>query len=60
MSAGMAHKSEYLERFLIWYHFIQAKTSPSRITTVKTPPKKAPAEEELELVTGHGVGVVLG
>ena len=60
ISAGMAHKSEYLECFLIWYHFIQAKASPSRITTRKIPPKKAPTEsEELELETGHGfVGVV--
>ena len=59
ISAGMAHKSEYLECFLIWYHFIQAKASPSRITTRKIPPKKAPTEsEELELETGHGFGVV--
>jgi len=26
---------------------------------VKTPPKKAPADEALELVTGHGVGLVV-
>jgi len=59
ISAGMAHKSEYLECFLIWYHFIQAKASPSRITTRKIPPKKAPTEpEELEVETGHGFGVV--
>ena len=59
ISAGMAHKSEYLECFLIWYHLIQAKASPSRITTRKIPPKKAPTEsEELELETGHGFGVV--
>jgi len=44
----MVHKSEYLECFLIWYHFIQAKPRTSRITTSKTPPKKAPTAEELE------------
>jgi len=56
----MDHMSEYLEQFLIWYHLIQAKTSPSRISTRKIPPKKArAADEALELVTGHGVGVVL-
>jgi len=41
-------KSKYLEYFLIWYHLITAKARASRITTVKIPPKKARATEELE------------
>ena len=48
MSPMFAEKSKYLEYFLSWYHVIQAKPSASRITTVKIPPKKARAAEELE------------
>merc|ERR1712037_759460 len=59
LSPMFALRQKYLEYFLRWYHFIQAKASPSRITTRKIPPKKAPTEsDELELETGHGFGVV--
>jgi len=60
LSPMFALRQKYLEYFLRWYHFIQAKASPSRITTRKIPPKKAPTEEELELETEHGFGVVVG
>merc|ERR1719510_1643973 len=52
-------KSWYLKNFLLWYHLMRAKTSTSRSTTMKTPPKKASAGEELELVAVHGIGVVV-
>ena len=56
----LAEKSKYFEYFLNWYHLMKAKASASRISTMKTPPKKARAnEEELELVAVHGIGVIV-
>ena len=52
----LAEKSKYFEYFLNWYHLMKAKASASRISTMKTPPKKARANEELELVAVHGDG----
>merc|ERR1719510_2765407 len=52
-------KSWYLKNFLLWYHLMRAKTSTSRSTTMKTPPKKASAGEGLELVAVHGIGVIV-
>ena len=52
----LAEKLKYFEYFLNWYHLMKAKASASRISTMKTPPKKARANEELELVAVHGDG----
>ena len=52
----LAEKSKYFEYFLNWYHLMKAKASASRISTMKTPPKKARANKELELVAVHGDG----
>ena len=57
LSPMLAEKLKYFEYFLNWYHLMKAKASASRISTMKTPPKKARAnEEELELVAEHGDG----
>ena len=56
LSPMLAEKLKYFEYFLNWYHLMKAKASASRISTMKTPPKKARANEELELVAEHGDG----
>merc|ERR1719150_2319521 len=60
LSPTFEEKLWYLKNFLLWYHLMRAKTSTSRSTTMKTPPKKARAGEELELVAVHGIGVIVG
>merc|ERR1712165_649160 len=59
LSPMFEEKSWYLKNFLLWYHLMRAKTSTSRSTTMKTPPKKDSAGEELELVAVHGIGVIV-
>merc|ERR1712165_284719 len=59
LSPMFEEKSWYLKNFLLWYHLMRAKTSTSRSTTMKTPPKKASAGEVLELVAVHGIGVIV-
>jgi len=46
LSSWFPERSKYSEYFLTWYFFIQAKAIASMIRTVKTPPKKTPADEE--------------